>query len=402
MKNSCESIKRFQKNNIVNSQTIKILFQAYYFPGFSGYSAGGSEKALLRLTRAIKEKHPYEYSILIYVMHKKLSGVDLPLPKEIPVIGNPSKLSILPFLFKQQKYFDILHIFSFNRFPNKLLILLPLFWRKPVIIRINSSAVLENSKKYSSAIRHFIFNHITKFIAVSPEIVTLLKQIDVEPEKIELIPNGIDTNFFKPLTLQQKTKLRLELFRGKLKKNRLVFIYSGRITEQYKKIKTFLEIWKNSSLSVNGNKLVLVGPLLEKNKDDRQKIKDYLMQGNKYNIFWTGAKSEDEILKYLQASDIFVLPSVTEGFSNSLLEAMSCGLIPLVRNGVSGNSIVKNNLNGYQFVDDEDLALLIKQVSCNRHRFHKLSHKARDMVVKNFEITNIVNKYHDLYTSIVK
>ena len=113
MKNSCESIKRFQKNNIVNSQTIKILFQAYYFPGFSGYSAGGSEKALFRLTARIDREYPNEYSLFIYVMQKKLSDRKSPLPKIIKTKGNPSKISILPFLFKQQKNFDILNIFSF-------------------------------------------------------------------------------------------------------------------------------------------------------------------------------------------------------------------------------------------------------------------------------------------------
>ena len=203
---------------------IRILFQAFYFPGFSGYSAGGSEKALFRLTSRIDREYPNEYSLFIYVMQKKLSDRKSPLPKIIKTKGNPSKISILPFLFKQQKNFDILNIFSFNRFQNKLLLLLPLFWRKPVIIRINSEAVIKNSKKYPSAIRQLLFNYITKFIAVSSEIVTLLKKIGVDPKKIVLIPNGIDINFFKPLTLEQKIKLRKRLFRGELKKNGLIFI----------------------------------------------------------------------------------------------------------------------------------------------------------------------------------
>lgn len=382
--------------------SIRILFQAYFFPGFYGYSAGGSEKALFRLTTGINREYPDEYSLFIYIMHKKLSDTEFPLPKKIQSKGNPSKISILPFLFKQQKNFDILNIFSFNRFPNKLLLLLPLFWRKPVIIRINSEAVIKNSNKYPSAIRQLLFNYITKFIAVSPELVTLLKKIDVDPKKIVLIPNGIDTNFFKPLTLEQKIKLRKRLFRGEMEKNGLIFIYSGRITEKYKRIKTLLELWINSSFGLDGNKLILVGPLTENNKDDLQKINEYLTQGHRYNIYWAGSQSENEILKYLQVSDFFVLPSETEGFSNSLLEAMSCGLIPIVRKNVSGNSIVKNAISGYHFEDDEDLSLLIKRISSYQHRFHKLSQNARDLVAKNYEIINTVNKYHDLYKTIIK
>lgn len=66
----------------------------------------------------------------------------------------------------------------------------------------------------------------------------------------------------------------------------------------------------------------------------------------KDDFIFKGVVSGDEKLKAIQLSDYFVLPSYSEGLPISLLETMSCGLIPIVSDDESLSLIVEHRVNG--------------------------------------------------------
>ena len=66
----------------------------------------------------------------------------------------------------------------------------------------------------------------------------------------------------------------------------------------------------------------------------------------------------EELPLFLQKSDIYISTVITDGVSASLLEAMSCGVFPIVTNNASNRLWIQDNINGYlvDYGDHEGLA----------------------------------------------
>ena len=85
--------------------------------------------------------------------------------------------------------------------------------------------------------------------------------------------------------------------------------------------------------------LVIIGDGPEQNSINKSIIK----LGLEKTVHTLGAK--EEVVNYLQAFDAYALPSISEGMSISLLEAMSCSLPALVTRTGGNIDLVKNNIN---------------------------------------------------------
>ena len=112
---------------------------------------------------------------------------------------------------------------------------------------------------------------------------------------------------------------------------------------------------------------------------------------------------QEDIVSELMRTDIFVLPSLSEGMSNVLLEAMACGL-PVVATSVGGNGdLITDGLNGILVPpkDSESLAIALVDLINNEDSTRRLGEEARKTVEINYSINRIVDAYVDLYTRLV-
>ena len=202
-----------------------------------------------------------------------------------------------------------------------------------------------------------------------------LKELALETtpkDDIHTIYNGVDTEEFHP-SVNKKTNQILTL------------VSTGRLIER-KGYKYLIEALKNN----NQVKLILIGDGNIKNK------LEYLANQYKVDINFVGSVKHDKIKNYLNQADIFVLPSLNEGMSNSILEAMACGL-PIITTNVGGSDeLIKDNGFIVETASSKQLKIVIENYLKNPQLVENHTKKSR-LLAEQMNWENMANNYFDFY-----
>jgi glycosyltransferase involved in cell wall biosynthesis len=309
----------------------------------------------------------------------------------------PNIFFILPCflrLLKHRRRFDILHGPLLME-SGLLCALASIFLAKPSIVKIGSAGrygdVRRASRASASGIRCRLFKRITKFVCLTKEIEDeLVNQLKIPYEKIIRIPNGIDTRRFCPVNRKQKLKLRAELgFNSDGK----IILFVGRL-ELKKRVQFLLKAWEKVQTARNGHdRLLIVGD--GRLRPELEKLKDAMKSRATVTFF---GESEN-ITPIMQAADIFVLPSVSEGLANVLLESMASAL-PVIATNTRGNTeILKHNETALLFQEENirDLSDAILYLIEHDAFASNLGENARRQAKECFNISSVVNEYNKLY-----
>lgn len=162
-------------------------------------------------------------------------------------------------------------------------------------------------------------------------------------QEIGVIPNGIDINQF----IKSKVH-KVESQNGKFK-----VICVTRITPR-KGVRYLIEAFKKLSQKSDNISLQIIGDGDEKN-DLEKLVKDL---GVEKGVEFTGLVPHEKLPPYFEQADVFVLPSLNEGMSNSMLEALATGL-PLIATDTGGTKeLIEEGRNGFivRMKDAGDLA----------------------------------------------
>ena len=124
-------------------------------------------------------------------------------------------------------------------------------------------------------------------------------------------------------------------------------------------------------------------------------LKDKLVEDN---IKVTGWVERKEVIKELLDVDIFILTSLWEGLSISLLEAMYLGKPVIVSNVTGNKDVVYNNVNGYLANDLNEYIETINYIILNNIILDtKFKDKVRSNIIDEYEQMQMVKKYMDIY-----
>lgn len=142
----------------------------------------------------------------------------------------------------------------------------------------------------------------------------VLMRLGVPSHRLAVIPNGVNPQRWTPGNPAEPSE-RLQELRQRFSGQR-VFLYMGRIATE-KNVEALLRAWK--LVQPSGCRLVVVGD---------GPMRQSLMQnyGEEAGILWWGHEPDQSVrLALLQLAEVFLLPSLVEGLSLALLEAMASG-----------------------------------------------------------------------------
>ncbi len=206
-------------------------------------------------------------------------------------------------------------------------------------------------------------------------------KLGTKKENIIALPNGVDSQLYSPGDSEFGKKNNIK--RGILSLGRLSWQKNLPLL-----IESFLKT--NPSPTI---KLVIVGngemelALRKKYQDER--------------IIFTGFVEKDtDRIDIIRSCQIFALPSRGEGMSLSMLEAMSCGLVPVASNVASNQEVIGHTGSVIPFNKlKEELPRVLKRYIDDENLTKKLGIKARQRIQSNY---NLDKKFNALLTSFEK
>jgi glycosyltransferase involved in cell wall biosynthesis len=366
----------------MNPRVLMII--SFFYPHL-----GGAEQQALRLAEQLIRR-----GMQVCVLTRKFKG----LPAHEVVRGVPVyrairtlpwgkwfaltyMLSVFWFLLRRRHTYDIIHCHLLQGFHSVVAIVFKVLFQKKVVIKVGATGPLSDFVMLKNV---FLGDFLLKKITRVDKLITVCSQSTAEAlqegftvHQIAQIPNGVDTNQFKPFSPSDNQK-------------NIIFI--GRL-DQMKGVQVLFEAFKTLKEDGVAAQLNVIG-----DGPDRDKLQKLARDiGVNDSISFCGAVAE--IIPYLQKSDLFVLPSLSEGLSNVLLEAMACS-IPIVATRVGGNiDLIRDGENGI-LVEPENsnqLSEAMQKILQDKALAKKLGSEARKTVEQRFSLISIADKYISLY-----
>ena len=193
---------------------------------------------------------------------------------------------------------------------------------------------------------------------------------------VQQIPNGINI-----VSLPTKEDKRFE--------NQIIF--AGRLSKE-KGILVLLDIAKKIPDNIN---LIILGAGPEEDKV-REETKSHS------NIHFLGYQSKENTIALIRGSEILVQPSLMEGISSTILEAMACKTAVIASNVGGNKEILQNNENGILVDPNSSESILEKIVELvqDNNKKKTLAENAF-RTVKKYDWENIGNLYLGIYESLL-
>lgn len=208
----------------------------------------------------------------------------------------------------------------------------PLFTRQPMVVTVYDLTFLRYPERLTTARRLYLqtftaqtCRRAKRILAISQSTADDLSELlGIDPAKIDVTPLGYDRNIFKPLPDEA-----IAQFRKQKNLPERFWLYLGTL-EARKNLTTLVEAYaalpedERPLLVLAGGKGWKIEPLFE--AIEKHNLGD--------SIRFTGFVPDDEIALWYNSAELFLFPSVFEGFGLPVLEAMACGT-PVITSNVS-------------------------------------------------------------------
>jgi glycosyltransferase involved in cell wall biosynthesis len=379
---------------------MKILFLNYEYPPLGG-GAGNATKFLLQeyakdpnvhldlVTSAVDEE------FVQLDVSENIRIFRLPIGKSGKNFQKQSQWELLKYSWKAywfirdrikkgEKY-DGVHAF-FSVPCGFLALLLRWEFHLPYIVSLRGADVPGYAEKF--AFVYTVLTPVIRYVWKKADRVVSnsqgLKELALKTysgKEISLIYNGVDTDFFQPDF-------------SKRNKKSPVILCASRLTQR-KGLQYAIEGFSLMSKKYPNVTLCIAGGDGDAKESLHGQVKNLRLEDR---VCFSGEYTHADLLKLQQSSDIFLFPSLNEGMSNSMLEAMASGL-PVIMTPTGGaKELIRDGENGFlvKFRDSEDIAEKLAILLEDGDLRQKMSEKSREKAL-SLSWSVVAKEYRDLY-----
>lgn len=220
------------------------------------------------------------------------------------------------------------------------------------------------------------------------------KELAWKPNDMHVIPNGVDVEHFRPnARTRQQIRARLEAAEGTI-----VVGTVGRL-DPIKDHRTLLRAAEMALARGMDLRLAIVGDGVE-----RARLEQALARTTNLARSTVLVGNSTNVADWLNGFDVFVLPSLAEGMSNTLLEAMAVGVVPIAT-AVGGNpEVIEEGRSGLLVApkDAERISRLLLELAGQKEWRNRLRVNARQRVISQFSLERMVERYTELYCQLME
>lgn len=269
----------------------------------------------------------------------------------------------------------------------------------PALFLANSKIPLFLTKQVGSFIvkkdffHKLLYKRLNKSLAISRVIKkNLIETTPIGPEKVTILPNGIDTKRFNPEKID-KTKVRKEFG---INQDETVIGMLARFTPG-KGHEEFLSAAKELNQEYKNLRYLVVGEPSKGEHDYANKIKQQAKNYGLENLIFAGYREDTP--EVLSAMDIFTFPSHAEAFGIALVEAMAMKKPSVCSNSDGVLDIAVDNQTSYLFENKNatDLKEKLKLLIQSQDIRDKFGVNGRKRVLENFDLELVTEKTLEIY-----
>jgi len=248
------------------------------------------------------------------------------------------------------------------------------------------------ARTFTSSTQHLTYQLYAPFLARYDRVIVfsqlqrdVLIRLGVPANRLAVIPNGVDVEKYSPGPSRLKADLHIDR----------LFVYQGRIAPE-KNLGSLLKAWKQAEMGPNCRLLIVGdGPL-------RPSLEPFY--GREYGILWLGFEAnEQRRIEILRGADVFVLPSLVEGLSLSLLEAMSCGVACVATDAGADGEVLEGQagviIQRNQRITAQ-LQALLPQLRDHSDWTNALRYHARQRVLERYTLSRNITQLESLYAEL--
>lgn len=373
---------------------------------------GGPSKACLEMAAATAARG---HDVSVFTTNQDGSGV-LDVPLDAPVMHDGVKVNYYPVHFprffvtsmpmasalkNRLKEFDLVHVHSLYVFHGLVAGHYCRKYRIPYIVRPHGTLdpYIHSRKRPKKAIAEVLFEnrnlrHASTIHFTAADEMTLAAPY-IQGNQGMVVPLGINTGEYENLPEKGLFRKQYPQTEGKR-----ILLFLSRIN--FKKgldllVKAFAQIMKER----DDVHLVIAGP---DNEGFGENVRSWIAEeGIGENITFTGMVLGDDKLSLFRDADIFILPSYSENFGISVVEAMACGLPVIISNKV--NIWREVQAGGAGFVVDcnaKDLAGAISDAVANPDATAAMGQNARKFAALQFDWTQVAAKLESAYEDVLQ